>query len=78
MSFFSKLLGTGRVNPSDTNKNADTETVRRIAAELNALSTDEARYLGAYAYVLVRTARADLHISEVETQKMEELVAKQP
>ena len=48
----------------------DTETVARIAAELEQLEPDEARFLAAFAYVLARVAGADLEISEAETQEM--------
>jgi uncharacterized tellurite resistance protein B-like protein len=48
----------------------DTDTVRRIVGELDHLDADRARYLAAFAYVLSRVAGADLHISEVETEKM--------
>jgi uncharacterized tellurite resistance protein B-like protein len=52
----------------------DTDTVRRIVAELDKLEPDRARYLAAFAYVLSRVAGADFQISEVETVKMVELV----
>ncbi len=52
----------------------DTATVRRIAAELEALPADEARFLAAFAYVLARVARADLEISREESEKMVALV----
>jgi uncharacterized tellurite resistance protein B-like protein len=52
----------------------DTETVARIVAELEQLDPDEARFLAAFAYVLARVARADLDISEAETQEMIERV----
>ncbi len=52
----------------------DTETVARIAAELDQLEPDLARFLAAFAYVLARVARADLEVSEAETRKMVELV----
>jgi len=48
----------------------DTDTVRRIVSELDHLDPDHARYLAAFAYVLSRVAGADLHISDVETAKM--------
>lgn len=48
----------------------DTETVARIAAELEQLEPDRARYLAAFAYVLARVARADLDVSEAETDEM--------
>ena len=52
----------------------DTETVARIAAELDQLEPDRARFLAAFAYVLARVARADLEVSDAETRKMVELV----
>jgi len=52
----------------------DTETVRRIVTELDKLDPERARFLAAFAYVLSRVAGADLHISEIETTKMVELV----
>jgi uncharacterized tellurite resistance protein B-like protein len=52
----------------------DTATVRRIAAKLDELPVDEARFLAAFAYVLARVARADLDVSESETAKMSGLV----
>ena len=52
----------------------DTSTVRRIVSELDKLEPERARYLAAFAYVLSRVAGADLHISDVETDKMVGLV----
>jgi uncharacterized tellurite resistance protein B-like protein len=52
----------------------DTDTVRRIVGELDQLDPDRARFLAAFAYVLSRVASADLHISEVETAKMVDLL----
>jgi len=57
-----------------TEARGDTDTVRRIVAELDKLEPERARYLAAFAYVLSRVAGADFHISEVETAKMVELV----
>jgi uncharacterized tellurite resistance protein B-like protein len=48
----------------------DTATVRRIAAELEALPPAEARFLAAFAYVLARVARVDLEISREESDEM--------
>ncbi len=47
-----------------------TESVRRIAAELDRLDPARARYLAAFAYILGRAARADLRVSETETARM--------
>jgi uncharacterized tellurite resistance protein B-like protein len=53
---------------------ADTETVRKIAAALDRLDFDLARYVAAFAYILSRVARADLTISDEELREMERLV----
>jgi len=53
---------------------ADTETVRKIAAALDRLDPEKARFIAAFAYILSRVARADLQISEEELREMERLV----
>jgi uncharacterized tellurite resistance protein B-like protein len=53
---------------------AETETVRKIAAELDRLDPEKARYVAAFAYILSRVARADLDISAEETREMEKIV----
>lgn len=53
---------------------ADTETVRKIAAALDRLDPERARYVAAFAYILSRVARADLRISDEELEEMERLV----
>ena len=52
----------------------DTDTVRRIVAELDKLEPARARHLAAFAYVLSRVASADLHISDVEMRKIVEIL----
>ncbi len=52
----------------------DTATVRRIAAKLDNLPEDEARFLAAFAYVLARVAHADLRVTDDETDSMVKLV----
>lgn len=54
---------------------AETATIRRIVAELEAMEPERAAYLAAFAYVLSRAAYADLRISEEETREMERIVA---
>ena len=51
---------------------AETETVRRIVARLEALPPETARLLACLAYVLARAAYADLQISDAETAAMEQ------
>jgi uncharacterized tellurite resistance protein B-like protein len=53
---------------------AETETVRKIARELDQLPPERARLLAAFAYLLSRVARADLSVSEAETREMERIV----
>jgi len=54
----------------------ETETVRKIAAELDRLAPEQARFLAGFAYILSRVARADLKISDEETRVMESIVSK--
>jgi uncharacterized tellurite resistance protein B-like protein len=55
---------------------AETATVRRIVAELEALPVAERRYLAGFAYLLSRAAHADLDVSADETRLMEEIVGR--
>ncbi len=54
---------------------AETETVRRIVAQLESMPTDRARYLAGLAYILSRAARADLTVSPEETGVIESQLA---
>lgn len=65
-------MAADRPFPTDAR---DTETVRRIAGQLDALPIDRARYLAAFAYILTRAAAADLEISEIESRAIERLVS---
>jgi uncharacterized tellurite resistance protein B-like protein len=62
-------LGSSRADAS-----SETETVRRIARELEGLDPGKARYLAGFAYVLARVANADLRIEASESVAMEEIV----
>jgi uncharacterized tellurite resistance protein B-like protein len=73
MSIFEWFQKIGAAAPQSSTQ-ADSETVRRIVGELDQLEPDRARFLAAFAFVLSRAAAADLHISEVETSKMVEVV----
>ena len=68
-----KLLGLG--GTAGAPGPGDTDTVRRIVAELDRLDPDRARYIAAFAYILGRVAIADREISDAETQAMERIVA---
>jgi hypothetical protein len=72
MSLIDWLVGRAK----NTDSGSDTDTVRRIVAQLNGLDPVRARHLAAFAYVLSRVANADLNISDVETKKMIEILQK--
>ena len=72
MSLFDWLSGKAKTPDGQ----GDTETVRRIVGELNRLEPGRARHLAAFAYVLSRVANADLHISDVETRTIVDIVQK--
>ena len=81
MSLWKALgIGTGRQEEpregrtSAGGAQADTETVRKIAAQLQKMEPARARYTAAFAYILSRVANADLSISEQETREMERIV----
>ena len=52
----------------------ESDTIRRIAGELEHLPPDQAKYLATFAYVLARIANADLSIDASETAEMERIV----
>ena len=68
------LGGTGASPRPAPASPGETATVRRIVGELDALPPDRARFLAAFAYILTRAAAADLEISDVESQAIEDLV----
>jgi uncharacterized tellurite resistance protein B-like protein len=55
---------------------SDTDTVRRIVRELEALPPERARFLASFAYVLTRAAAADLEIASVEMAAIEGLIGR--
>jgi tellurite resistance protein len=63
-----RFLGIGN---DARGEEADTASVRRIAAKLERLDSDKAKFLAAFAYVLARVANADLEIDKAETAEME-------
>lgn len=71
-----RLLGFGaEADAGAADRDADdTRTMRRIAAELEALPAARARYLAAFACILGRVAHADSSVSAEETAKMREIV----
>jgi uncharacterized tellurite resistance protein B-like protein len=66
-----RFLGLGGGAAADAN---EPDTVRRIAAQLDALPPEQARYLASFSYVLARVAHADLEIDASEVTEMERIV----
>jgi len=52
----------------------DSDTIRRIASELDRLEPDRARFIAAFAFILSRIAGADHEVSDDEVEAMERLV----
>lgn len=70
-----RFLGRpGPSQPAGPAERADTDTVRRIVRELDALPGDRARFLASFAYTLTRAAAADLQISDAEVTVIERIV----
>jgi len=73
MSFW-KFLGLDRAPAREESTAADTDAVRRIVNELEAMPPDRARLIATFAYILNRVARADLDVSDAETVRMQRIV----
>jgi uncharacterized tellurite resistance protein B-like protein len=70
-----KRLEDGQHRVGQNSVGADeTETVRKIVRQLDKMEPARARFIAAFAYILSRVARADMNISDVETQEMEHQV----
>lgn len=54
--------------------NSETESIRRIAGEVEALPVEQRRFVAGFAYVLARAAHADLEVSATELKYMERAV----
>ena len=72
-----KFLGLTPDQSGRDASHAETETVRKIVQKLDQLPEHEARYIAAFAFLLSRAARADLQVSEEETDVMERIVMQQ-
>lgn len=69
MSVLLRFLG---IDSSRSPEGGDDASLARIAAELEALPSDRARFYAAFAYVLARVAHADLRIDDEEVASMEQ------
>jgi uncharacterized tellurite resistance protein B-like protein len=70
------LFGITKSAPPLARSTAETETVRKISQALDTLDPESARFLAAFAYILSRVARSDLHISDGEAAAMRVIVAR--
>ena len=68
LSLIKRNLTQGPEAPSST------ETVRKIARELDKLDANHAKFVACFAYLLGRAACADLEISREETSMMEKII----
>jgi uncharacterized tellurite resistance protein B-like protein len=73
-----RFLGLGESGEPEARspepESGDTDTVRRISAQLERLDPVTSKYLAAFAYVLARIANADLEIDAPETEEMKRAV----
>ncbi len=60
--------------PRPTAPDSDTETIRRIAAQLQELPMERRKFIGGFAYILGRAAHADLSITPEEIAAIERTV----
>lgn len=63
------------IEGAERDERGESETVQRIASELERLPPEDSRYLAAFAYVLARIAHADLEIDDAETSEMRRIAA---
>ena len=70
-----RFLGLGG-EERKTSSESETATVRKIAARLERLDPEMAKYLASFAYVLARVAHADLKIDSEETAAMEQIISR--
>jgi uncharacterized tellurite resistance protein B-like protein len=73
MSFL-RFLTARPGDPTPQNADSETEAVRRIVARLEALPPDDARFLAGTAYVMARSANADMAITDRELQAIEDVL----
>jgi uncharacterized tellurite resistance protein B-like protein len=79
MSFLRRFMGLPDAPrpaaPGPTVSDGESETIRRIVGQLEAMPPERAAYVAGFAYILSRVANADLDMSPAETDEMEKVVA---
>jgi uncharacterized tellurite resistance protein B-like protein len=66
--------GSSAGAPPGAGPAAETDTVRKIVAELDSLDPERARFIASFSYILGRVAHSDLEISEDEIRAMERII----
>lgn len=74
MSILSLIKGNLAKGPAVSSASSTTETVRKITRALDKLDPTHAKFIACFAYLLSRTAHADLKISAEETSMMERII----
>ena len=72
MSLLKRLLG---IDSGGDDDESNSPTIARIAEALDGMPKERAHYIAAFAYVLARTAHADLRIEDSEVEAMNRATA---
>jgi uncharacterized tellurite resistance protein B-like protein len=72
MSLLKRVLG---IDSGGDDDESDSPTIARIAEALDGMPKERAHYIAAFAYVLARTAHADLRIEDSEVEAMNRATA---
>jgi uncharacterized tellurite resistance protein B-like protein len=70
-----KQVASSPATESGPRAESETQTVRRIVAELQQLDPERRRFLAGFAYVVSRAAHADLSVTDDEARLMEQILA---
>ena len=72
-----KIFGIESQDQSESMGSAETETAQKIIAALKELSSEQARFIACFAYILTRVAHADQHFSAEEIKVIKRLVVEE-
>ena len=72
-----KFLKLDMASEGSSRTSSETDTVRKIAAALDQMDPEQAKFIAAFAYLLSRVARADLILAPDEVAVMEKIVMQQ-
>ncbi|HEX5452072.1 MAG TPA: TerB family tellurite resistance protein [Candidatus Limnocylindrales bacterium] len=74
MSYLRRFMGLPDAPRPEPRSDGESETIRRIVGQLEAMPPDRATFVAGFAYILSRVANADLEMSQAETDEMEALL----